>query len=71
VTGGRFGRILLGDRVPSRQSLTRGSRRGTRGSALDPSGGSMDGRVPQPGISTDPNEFSGPIVPHNPGGGLI
>jgi hypothetical protein len=31
----------------------------------------MDGRVPQPGISTDPNEFSGPIVPHNPGGGLI
>lgn len=63
ITGGRFGRIVLGDRVPSRQSLTRGSRRGTRGSALDPNG-SMDERQPQPGISTDPNEFGGPVVTH-------
>jgi hypothetical protein len=31
----------------------------------------MDDRCPQPGISTDPNEFSGPIVPHNPGGGIV
>ena len=52
----RLSGVVTGDRVPSRQNLTRGSRRRTRGSAIE-----NESNIP-PGVMTNPNEFNGPTA---------